>query len=70
MGAISAQLFVRAKEKEEGLAEGEQDKFIIGLLVKAGNTDSGLRMTPEEVVTQLSVEDKNRRKNDQHLHRR
>lgn len=33
MGAISAELFARTKkEKQEGLAEGEQDKSIIGLL--------------------------------------
>lgn len=33
MGAVSAQLFARTKrEKEEGLAEEEQDKSIIGLL--------------------------------------
>lgn len=32
MGAISAQLFARTKEKEEGLVEEEQDKSIIGLL--------------------------------------
>lgn len=33
MSVISTQLFTRTKkEKEEGLAEGEQDKSIIGLL--------------------------------------
>ncbi|KAG6375256.1 cytochrome P450 [Boletus reticuloceps] len=56
MNAISTQLFANTKkEKEDGLVEGEQDKSIIGLLIKAESTDSALHMTPEEVVAQMRV---------------
>ncbi|KAF8128179.1 cytochrome P450 [Boletus edulis] len=54
--AISTQLFAKTKkEKEDGLVEGEQDKSIVGLLIKAESSDSALHMTPEEVVAQMRV---------------
>ncbi|KAG9309799.1 cytochrome P450 [Chiua virens] len=56
MGAISAQLFAKTKkEKESGLVEEEQDKSIIGLLIRAESTDSQLHMTSEEVLAQMKV---------------
>ncbi|KAI6040237.1 cytochrome P450 [Pisolithus marmoratus] len=48
---ISTELFVRTKkEKAEGVLDGKEDKSIIGVLVKANDSDS---LTREEVVAQM-----------------
>ncbi|KAJ7032290.1 cytochrome P450 [Mycena alexandri] len=43
------------REKEVGVVDGMRDKSLIGLLLKAGLKDSEMRMTPEEVASQMNV---------------
>ncbi|KAH7907168.1 cytochrome P450 [Hygrophoropsis aurantiaca] len=54
MGQISEVLLARTRqEKESNLDGGQEDKSIIGLLIKAGADDAELRLTPEEVLAQV-----------------
>ncbi|KIJ58837.1 hypothetical protein HYDPIDRAFT_33751 [Hydnomerulius pinastri MD-312] len=56
MGSISAVLLERSRKEGEGvLEEGESDRSIIGLLLKAGKADSELHMSQEEIMAQMKV---------------
>ncbi|KAF9224556.1 cytochrome P450 [Gyrodon lividus] len=56
MGIISRELLEKTKkENEEGISEEQKDKSIIGLLIKAGSTDSELYMSQEEILAQTKV---------------
>ncbi|KAF8838202.1 cytochrome P450 [Paxillus ammoniavirescens] len=56
MGMISKELLERTrKENKEGSLEGEQDNSIIGLLIKAGNRDSEVSMSEDEVLAQMKL---------------
>ncbi|EIW76504.1 cytochrome P450 [Coniophora puteana RWD-64-598 SS2] len=52
MGQISEMLLSRTREQK---AEGEEDKSVIGLLIKAENSDSSLYMSQEEVMAQMKL---------------
>ncbi|KIJ12885.1 hypothetical protein PAXINDRAFT_100953 [Paxillus involutus ATCC 200175] len=55
MGTISKELLERTKKDNEGASEGQNDKSIMGLLIKAENTDSELHMSEDEVFAQMKV---------------
>lgn len=56
MQNISTELLARTrKEKEEGVLDGKEDKSIIGVLVKANDSDSSIHLTHEEVLAQMKV---------------
>ncbi|KAI6107178.1 cytochrome P450 [Pisolithus croceorrhizus] len=56
MQGISTELLARTrKEKEEGVLNGKEDKSIIGVLVKANDSDSSIHLTQEEVLAQMKV---------------
>ncbi|KAI6017137.1 cytochrome P450, partial [Pisolithus marmoratus] len=53
---ISTGLLARTrKEKEEGVLDGKEDKSIIGVLIKANDSDSSIHLTHEEVLGQMKV---------------
>ncbi|KAI6012644.1 cytochrome P450 [Pisolithus orientalis] len=56
MEDISTELLARTrKEKEEGVLDGKEDRSIIGVLVKANDSDSSIHLTREEVLAQMKV---------------
>ncbi|KAF8838203.1 cytochrome P450 [Paxillus ammoniavirescens] len=56
MGMTSKELLDRTKkDNEEGASEGQQDRSIIGLLIRAGSADAELHMSEEEVLAQMKV---------------
>ncbi|KIK74026.1 hypothetical protein PAXRUDRAFT_836093, partial [Paxillus rubicundulus Ve08.2h10] len=52
---ISEELLQKANPNNEGTSKGQKDNSIIGLLIKAGNADSELHMSEEEVLAQTKV---------------
>ncbi|KAI6021237.1 cytochrome P450 [Pisolithus marmoratus] len=53
---ISTELLARTrKDKEEGVLDGKEDKSIIGVLIKANDSDSSIHLTHEEVLGQMKV---------------
>ncbi|KAI6154202.1 cytochrome P450 [Pisolithus tinctorius] len=56
MEDISTKLLARIKrEKEEGVLDGKEEKSIIGMLMKANDSDSDIRSSPEEVLAQMKI---------------
>ncbi|KAI6136080.1 cytochrome P450 [Pisolithus sp. B1] len=56
MEDISKKLLARIKkEKEEGVLDGKEERSIIGMLMKANDSNSGLRSSPEEVLAQMKI---------------
>ncbi|KAI6099010.1 cytochrome P450 [Pisolithus sp. B1] len=56
MEDISTELLARTKkEKDEGVLDGKEDKSIIGVLVKANDSDSSIHLTHEEVLAQMKA---------------
>ncbi|KAG1729371.1 cytochrome P450 [Suillus lakei] len=56
MGEISNDLLIRSRrEKDANMNEGDEEKSIIGLLIKAESQDAELHMSEEEVVAQMKV---------------
>ncbi|KAG0695949.1 cytochrome P450 [Suillus ampliporus] len=55
-GEISKQLLLRSRrEKDANVKETEEEKSIIGLLIKAGDEDAELHLSEEEIVAQMRV---------------
>lgn len=53
---IAMKLLARTKkEKEEGAFDGKEEKSIIGVLLKASDSDAALHVTLEEVLAQMRV---------------
>ncbi|KIJ12886.1 hypothetical protein PAXINDRAFT_100954 [Paxillus involutus ATCC 200175] len=55
MGTISKELLEKTRKENEGALEGEHDDSIIGLLIKAGNRDSEVHMSEDEVLAQMKL---------------
>jgi cytochrome P450 len=56
MGEISNNLLTRSRqEKDANMSERDEEKSIIGLLIKSESQDAELRMSKEEVVAQMKV---------------
>jgi cytochrome P450 len=56
MGEISNDLLIRSRREEDvNMKEAEEEKSIIGLLIKAEGQESELRMSGEEVLAQMKV---------------
>ncbi|KAG1766150.1 cytochrome P450 [Suillus occidentalis] len=56
MGEISDDLLTRSRrEKDVNVGEGNEEKSIIGLLIKSEGQDAELHMSEEEVVAQMKV---------------
>ncbi|KAG1766145.1 cytochrome P450 [Suillus occidentalis] len=56
MGEISEDLLTRSRrEKDVNVGEGDEEKSIIGLLIKSEGQDAELHMSEEEVVAQMKV---------------
>ncbi|KAI6012645.1 cytochrome P450 [Pisolithus orientalis] len=56
MEDIPTELLARIrKEEEEGVLDGREDRSIIGVLVKANDSDSSIHLTREEVLAQTKV---------------
>ncbi|KAG0691804.1 cytochrome P450, partial [Suillus ampliporus] len=56
MGEISKHLLIRSRrEKDANVKETEEEKSIIGLLIKAGDEDAELHLSEEEIVAQMRV---------------
>jgi cytochrome P450 len=56
MGEISNNLLTRSRqEKDANMSERDEEKSIIGLLIKSESQDAELRMSEEEVVAQMKV---------------
>jgi cytochrome P450 len=56
MGEISNDLLIRSRREEDvNMKEAEEEKSIIGLLIKAEGQEAELRMSGEEVLAQMKV---------------
>ncbi|KAG1742292.1 cytochrome P450 [Suillus paluster] len=56
MGEISNKLLIRSRqEKDANMNEAEEEKSVIGLLLKAEGQDAELRLSEEEVVAEMKV---------------
>ncbi|KAL4079902.1 cytochrome P450 [Scleroderma yunnanense] len=56
LSKISSELIDKTrKEKEAGILDGKEEKSVIGLLIKAEDSDASLHMTHEEVVSQMKI---------------
>ncbi|KAG2066347.1 cytochrome P450 [Suillus decipiens] len=56
MGEISNDLLIRSRrEKDVNMSERDEEKSIIGLLIKSESQDAELHMSEEEVVAQMKV---------------
>ncbi|KAG2038389.1 cytochrome P450 [Suillus americanus] len=56
MGEISNELLIRSRrEKDASMSERDEEKSIIGLLIKSEGQDAELHMSKEEVVAQMKV---------------
>ncbi|KAG2147447.1 cytochrome P450 [Suillus bovinus] len=56
MGKISQELLTRSRqEKDENMNEKDEEKSIIGLLIKSEDQNTELHMSPEEVLAQMKV---------------
>ncbi|KAG1882712.1 cytochrome P450 [Suillus subluteus] len=56
MGEISSDLLIRSRrEKDVNVSERDEEKSIIGLLIKSEGQDAELRMSEEEVMAQMRV---------------
>ncbi|CDO76372.1 hypothetical protein BN946_scf185011.g36 [Trametes cinnabarina] len=56
MEEIATVLLENTRREMKGLGEkGQEEKSIIGLLIKAEDTDSSLRMSQEEIMAQMKV---------------
>ncbi|KAI6166079.1 cytochrome P450 [Pisolithus thermaeus] len=56
MEDISKELLARSKkEKEEGVVDGKEDRSVIGVLVKANDSDSSIHLTHDEVLAQMKI---------------
>ncbi|KAG2151477.1 cytochrome P450 [Suillus clintonianus] len=56
MGEISNELLVRSRrEKDANMSDRDEEKSIIGLLLKSESEDAELHMSEEEVVAQMKV---------------
>ncbi|EGN92322.1 hypothetical protein SERLA73DRAFT_191276 [Serpula lacrymans var. lacrymans S7.3] len=56
MGEISKVLLERSRQEiQGGASESDQDKSIIGLLIKSEDENSALHVTPEEVMAQMKL---------------
>ncbi|KAG2147464.1 cytochrome P450 [Suillus bovinus] len=56
MGQISNELLIRSRrEKDLNMSEKDEEKSIIGLLIKSEDQNTELHMSPEEVLAQMKV---------------
>ncbi|KAI6121786.1 cytochrome P450 [Pisolithus sp. B1] len=55
MEDISKELLARSKKEKEEVLDGKEDKSAIGVLVKANDSNSSIRLTHDEVLSQMKA---------------